>query len=120
MQPTADPRTASLHMTCRSSDVVTRKKLGTCRSSLRVGLFITEEEGDHAKRKQAALSSLPVPARRESDDLTTCSGRRELRVTNRSLSNESSSGCCDAASGGAGVCHQPRRIESSGNAAAHE
>ena len=88
--------------------------------ALCVGLFISAEKGDHAKREQAALSSLPVRTRRESDDLTTRSGRRELRVTNRSPSNESSSGRCDAASGGAGVCHQLRRIESSGNAAAHE
>src|SRR6266480_1807525 len=49
---------------------VTSKNLGTCRSSLR-GIFITAENGDHAEREQAALSSLPVRTRWKSDCLTS-------------------------------------------------
>jgi len=39
--------------------------------ALCVGFFITAEKGDHAKREQAALSSLPVRTRWESDCLTS-------------------------------------------------
>ena len=51
--------------------------------ALCVGLFITAEKGDHAKREQAALSSLPVRTRWESDCLTSESYSLGVACTDR-------------------------------------
>ena len=51
--------------------------------ALCVGLFITAEKRDHAKREQAALSSLPVRTRWESDCLTSESYSLGVACTDR-------------------------------------
>ena len=78
MKPTAPDFVSHIEV-----PMLSQEKSWVPAEALCVGLFITGEKGDHAKREQAALSSLPVRTRWESDCLTSESYSLGVACTDR-------------------------------------